>query len=127
MLLSSSQRLVRKLCPNCAHAVSVDDRVRKTFSDAKVDLSPRATHVFVPADGGCDECNKIGYKGRALVLEFLRFNDEMRAMIHRGETMQALRETAARAMGYRSLYQKGLELVSAGITSLEEVQAVCRR
>jgi general secretion pathway protein E len=108
-LLSSSllgvlaQRLVRKLCPEC----------RRQDADGR----------YHPV--GCAACGRTGYKGRTGVYELMTADDQVRALIHNRAAESELLKAAEQA-GLRSMREDGERLVSAGITSLEEVLRVTR-
>jgi type IV pilus assembly protein PilB len=72
---------------------------------------------------GCDNCKGTGYKGRVGIYEVMPITDDMRQIIMRNGTSLDV-ERQARLEGCRGLRQSGLLKVKAGITSLEEVEAV---
>lgn len=109
-LLSSSllgvlaQRLVRKLCTQCREPDPVTGHWRST---------------------GCLACNRTGFQGRTGVHELLTVDDDIRGLIHRGESESKIRETAL-ANGMASMRDDGERWVKAGITSPDEVIRVTR-
>ena len=111
-----SQRLVRKLCPNCMEPVEVP---RKTLIDMGV--KPEALEGFVPYAGkGCSECSNRGYKGRIGLYEVLTIKGEIAELILAGATPSELKREAMQ-MGMRTLRQSGLNKVKSKETSLEEI------
>ena len=72
---------------------------------------------------GCDHCKGTGYKGRVGIYQVLPITDEMRQLIMRNGTALDIAEQA-RKEGVRDLRQSGLLKVKAGVTSLEEIEAV---
>ena len=111
-----SQRLVRKLCPNCMEPVEVS---QKTLINMGV--KPEDLKDFVPYMGkGCPECFNRGYKGRIGLYEILKIRGEIMDMILSGATPGELKIQAMK-MGMRTLRQSGLSKVKSKITSLEEV------
>ncbi len=72
---------------------------------------------------GCDHCRGTGYKGRIGVYQVLPITDEMRQVIMRNGNALDIAEQA-RKEGVRDLRQSGLLKVKAGITSLEEIEAI---
>ncbi|MCU7373590.1 type II secretion system ATPase GspE [Paucibacter sp. O1-1] len=108
-LLSSSllgvqaQRLVRKLCGSC----------KRQGPDGR----------WHPV--GCPACGQTGYKGRTGVYELMVVDDELRALIHQ-RTSEGELQAAARTKGLRSMREDGERLITAGITSAEEVLRVTR-
>jgi type IV pilus assembly protein PilB len=111
-----SQRLVRKLCPNCMEPVDVP---KKTLIN--MGLSPEAAEDFVPyMSKGCSACSDRGYKGRIGLYEILKIRGEISDMIIAGATPGELKREAMR-MGMKTLRQSGLLKVKSKETSLEEV------
>jgi len=111
-----SQRLVRKLCPNCKEPVDVP---KKTL--VKMGLGPDQIDNFVPYIGkGCPDCSNRGYKGRLGIYEILKIRGEISDMILAGATPGELKHEAMK-MGMKSLRQAGLNKVRDKETSLEEI------
>ena len=109
-----SQRLVRKLCPQCKTPVTISEEERKLMGP---DLIPAGTQVFKAK--GCAACNNIGYRGRVGIFEFLELDDGIRKLMA-GDFDQAVRDYL-QAKGFRSLRHDGADKVIAGLTSIEEV------
>lgn len=115
-LLSSSlvgvlaQRLVRRLCPECAEFKPADEA---ELALLKVDEA-QIGHAC-----GCEKCNFTGYKGRLGLYELLLVDDNIRKMIH-SEASESEIESYIR-QSYASLADRGYQAVVAGKTSLEEV------
>jgi general secretion pathway protein E len=74
---------------------------------------------------GCERCSKSGYRGRVGLYELVVINDEMRRAIVEGADEQTLRRQA-RATGYRTMLEDGLDKCAARLTTLEEVMRVTR-
>jgi type IV pilus assembly protein PilB len=110
-----AQRLLRTLCPSCKRMHADPD-----ISDA---LAGDAASSQASAGSGCQHCNHTGYLGRIPVAELLTPSDELRAAISRGATAHEIR-AAMRAAGYPTMRDRALQLVAAGITSIEEVNRV---
>ncbi|EKP94155.1 ATPase, T2SS/T4P/T4SS family [Thermaerobacter subterraneus] len=119
LLAVLAQRLVRVLCPHCRQPYEPGEGVRAVFAGAGVAL-PESGLLYRP--GGCPEC-RGGYAGRQAVAELMVMNPELRELVTRGATAAELGRRAA-AAGMRTLRQAGLELVLAGVTSVEEVLRV---
>jgi type IV pilus assembly protein PilB len=114
-----SQRLVRKVCPDCAIAapVSPEDWVRIGLPPA--DLGPRAVRV----GPGCPRCQYLGYEGRVGIYELLVFGPKIGELIQRGASEAELWEVAVEG-GLKTLFQDAISKVMAGVTTLEEVGRV---
>ncbi len=126
-LLSSSllgvmaQRLVRVLCDKCkrgAPPTEAESRLINGHPDAARE------NLLLYHPGGCDACAGTGYRGRTGIYELVPVDDHMRAMIHTGESEQAL-ERHARTLS-PSIRDDGIRKVLEGATTLEEVVRVTR-
>jgi len=114
-----AQRLVRRICSNCKEPVELSDSLRHSLDR----LGPQAQAIETFYYGeGCKACRNSGYAGRAGIYELFEPNDEALDAITRGDSLQELRKIAE-ASGYTTLLQDGLEKVSAGTTTLEEIIA----
>ena len=109
---ASSQRLVRKLCPECAQTVAAPPVVAELGADA-----PRRVRVAT----GCGACSR-GYRGRTAIYEFLHVDDALLEAVADGADVDRI---AARS-DVRPLARGALDLVAAGVTSVEEAQRVVR-
>jgi len=72
---------------------------------------------------GCDICGGSGYKGRVGIYQVMPITDAMTRLILKGGNESDIADQARRE-GVRDLRQAGLLKVQAGLTSLEEVEAV---
>jgi general secretion pathway protein E len=121
-LLSSSllgvlaQRLVRLLCPYCKepHPASELDCNKLGF-DVN---SPPTFYAAV----GCEKCNNQGYHGRRGIYELMEVDEKIKAMIHDGVGEHELESYVHSKSS--SIFQHGLNLVTTGETSLEELLRV---
>jgi general secretion pathway protein E len=75
------------------------------------------------AGRGCAHCRGVGYKGRKAIAEVLLMDDPLREMIAVKAPVSQLKAHAT-AMGMRSLQSAIEALVSAGETTLDEMQRV---
>lgn len=112
-----AQRLVRRVCRDCAEEQVPSKRETEIFAKRgmKIDKIVRGR--------GCASCNMTGYKGRLAVHEVLVINDEIRRIIMNGESFSKLRDTA---MKYKTIFliDDGLLKVKQGLTTTEEVLRV---
>lgn len=118
-----AQRLVRRLCPKCAHARAVDTAVlarRLTALGLNPEEASRVATLVHPK--GCEHCRNIGYKGRLAIAEMLCVDDEVHSLVVNRAPAGVIREAALRG-GMRPLQSCGWEQVKRGLTSLEEVMA----
>lgn len=111
-----SQRLLRRVCPNCREEYVPDQKIME-ISPMKMKPGQKFYH-----GKGCDQCFHTGYRGRIGAFEILLMNDELRRDITSNADKQTFRETAARTSGYVTMLQNAEKLVSEGITTVEEVE-----
>ena len=108
-----SQRLVRKICPDCREEYHpTEDELEFLGLDSGTDMK------FYKGKG-CPNCFHTGYKGRTGVFEILLVNAEMRRAIGRRAPQEEIYEIARRN-GFHTLRERCLEKVKAGVTTVEE-------
>jgi type II secretory ATPase GspE/PulE/Tfp pilus assembly ATPase PilB-like protein len=115
-----AQRLVRIVCMECKEPYLPTEEVQyrfKTLMGSEVPF-PASFH-----GKGCKKCNNTGFKGRTGVFEFLKIDNEFRDMIANNEPEHVIRKKALET-GMKKLITHGMEKVSAGITSVEELLRV---
>jgi type IV pilus assembly protein PilB len=115
----TAQRLARKLC-SCKRPVDIPPEALLRAGFSKADLEG-SWKPFGPV--GCELCQDSGYKGRTGVYQVMPITDEMTRIILKNGTSVDIADQARRE-GVMDLRQAGLLKVKAGITSLEEVEAV---
>jgi len=112
-----AQRLVRLLCTSCkATYIPVDEE--RAILGLKSD-SKQVVHKKV----GCQHCNNTGYRGRMAIIELLRIDSKMDALIARRSPLDELRKLALEN-GFETLADDGVRRILEGLTSLEEVMRV---
>ena len=120
VILITAQRLGRKLCAKCKKPEDIPPEAlqRAGFRDDDLDGS---WQPYGPV--GCDECKGTGYKGRIGIYQVMPITDDLRQLIMRAGNAIEIAEQAAKE-GVKDLRQSGLIKVKAGITSLEEIEAI---
>ncbi|MCK5113819.1 MAG: type II/IV secretion system protein [Phycisphaerae bacterium] len=113
-----AQRLVRRICPNCKEEI-VSASQREIDYVAKEGIE----NVQLFHGAGCERCRHTGYKGRVAIYELLELGDEMRALIHTNPSVNEVRKLAVKT-GMKTLKIDGLEKVTQGLTTVEEVMRV---
>ncbi|MGB0118486.1 MAG: type IV-A pilus assembly ATPase PilB, partial [Terriglobales bacterium] len=114
--LICAQRLVRRICKDCAEPVEVPPQ-------ALIDegyTPEEAKTVQIMKGKGCTTCNKTGYKGRTGLYEVMEVDDEIRELVLVGASAVELKKKAIER-GMITLRRSGLIKVAAGWTTLEEV------
>lgn len=112
-----AQRLVRKICKNCAapHVPTESE-----FRMLNMDPSSVVSGANFMKGKGCSNCSNTGYRGRFGVFEIFVIDDEARKLIYDKVPSSVLR-ARAREMGMRTLREDGVRKVLAGLTTAEEV------
>ncbi|WP_437594572.1 GspE/PulE family protein [Sorangium sp. So ce1000] len=118
LLAVIAQRLVRKLCEECAETYELEAAV--TGEEDKVLIEKGAE---LKRGVGCQTCHMTGYRGRMGLFEMLELDDDLRDLVKARAGKRAYRE-AARRVGLVPLREAGLAKVKEGVTSLDEVLRV---
>ena len=116
LLAVISQRLVRKICPECKEEYKPGKDVINELNIPESELQGR--HFYIGK--GCNNCDQTGYKGRMAILEIMITNDEINSLIIEESSAETIRQ-AAKRNGMRSLAEGGLNAACNGLTTLEEV------
>jgi len=124
-----SQRLVRRLCPDCKEKYIPAKTTVDSFRKILAMISPKAD-IEIPSEiknlwrpKGCLKCNGIGYRGRIGIFEILGISDEIRKKIVDLATENEIIQQAMEE-GMVSLIQDGIAKALKGETSMEEIQRV---
>ncbi len=112
-----SQRLGRRLCPECKQIVTGHNKKGLAFHGfEKKEI--KDLQIYGPK--GCSHCNGTGYKGRVGLYELMEVTDEVSKAISSEVPENQLRKVGIQE-GMVTLRDAGLEKVRTGETSLEEV------
>ena len=117
-----SQRLVRRLCPECKRERPLTDSEKQIMTKIlnkygeDIDLSNVKTYDPV----GCKHCDNTGYYERIGIFEILDFTEEIKELIVQGASTLEIRQKAVE-LGYRPLIVDGIKKVINGITTLDEL------
>lgn len=112
-----AQRLVRVLCPHCKESAKPTVEERKLLGLKRTE----SAEIFKPK--GCKKCNLTGYRGRMAIVELLRIDAEMDAMIARKAHLDELQKMAF-DKGFVPLADDGIRRILEGYTSIDEVMRV---
>lgn len=118
-----AQRLVRRVCRDCAKPAPLDYATIKTYGlDVLAEKYNVKTLQAVEAVG-CLACNHTGYKGRVGIMEYLRCTPEIKTMPKdSGFSLNARKYMLDNNI--RSLTEDGFLKVIKGITTIDEVLRV---
>ena len=110
-----AQRMVRRVCPNCAtpSTVSLDER-QAYESELNEEKEQFLTGV------GCNYCAQTGYLGRTGIYEVMVVTENIRAMILTGANTDKIRALAME-QGMISLWRDGMFKVKMGVTTPQEI------
>jgi len=111
-----AQRLVRKICDNCAEPYEPKDYELETVNLTREDIKDGDLKKGV----GCKMCNQTGYKGRIGIYELMLVSEDIQKMIYKKVSSTEIRKVA-RQQGMKTLREDGLLKIMSGITTLEEV------
>jgi type IV pilus assembly protein PilB len=133
-----AQRLVRRLCPECRQAYTLEKKeieslgklydidsvfeyLKRTPESKKFveDAKDWSAVTFYKAVG-CDQCGGEGYRGRNGIYEVLAMNTNIRKLVTQEATTEEL-ETEAKKTGMATMVEDGFLKIVQGTTSLEEV------
>jgi type IV pilus assembly protein PilB len=117
-----AQRLVRRLCTECAEDYAPHEEELRTIG---LDPAHMQGQSF-KRPGGCRVCEGSGYHGRVALFELLEMDPELRELCFRGEPLNVIRQAALASGRLRPLITDGARKIIRGITSVTEVLRVCR-
>jgi type II secretory ATPase GspE/PulE/Tfp pilus assembly ATPase PilB-like protein len=119
-----AQRLVRRLCSECAQSTPINKiKLKESLAILGCDEAEAELINSLKTPVGCDRCRNTGYRGRIGLFEIFRLNDDLHELVLKRESTRTLAE-AARKQGMRTLGQSGWEKVKSGATTLDEVLRV---
>jgi len=114
-----AQRLMRKVCKNCAHSYHPSKRLLKQLEiEDQVD-----NNLVLYKAKGCRICNNTGYRGRMAVMEALEIDDDIKELILRKVPELKIKKTAI-SNGMIPLRKNALTKVIRGDTTPEELARV---
>jgi len=107
-----SQRLLKKLCPECRKRVEISDEVRRKYGIP-------FKEAYTVGDG-CPACGGRGVIGRTAVVEVLRPSVKVQSLIAEGAGETTIRY-ALKEEGFRNMWKVALVKAERGEVSIEEV------
>ncbi len=110
-----AQRMVRRICPECARPVKVSLLEQMIYTKEARD--ERTEFLY---GSGCHSCAQTGYMGRMGLYEILRMSDDIRMMLINGTSTGELRAQALKE-GMITLLRDGMLKVKANQTTPSEV------
>jgi type IV pilus assembly protein PilB len=117
VLVSCSQRLVRRICEHCKEKIKEIDLIKAK----KWGIPPQALEGGTFYEGaGCPTCNYTGYKGRIAAYEVLPVNLAIRDIIFKKGSLNDLKRESWR-QGMVTIRESAIDIMKKGITTLDEV------
>jgi type II secretory ATPase GspE/PulE/Tfp pilus assembly ATPase PilB-like protein len=118
LLCILAQRLVRKLCTECREPYEPEPEIL-------MEMGVKKKSVTIHRATGCDKCNQTGFWGRTAVYELLRITPAIKQAILAEKTIEQVTKKA-RSEGMSSLFEKGVNKVLEGVTTVDEILRVLR-
>jgi type IV pilus assembly protein PilB len=117
-----AQRLARKLCAHCCemYTPSAEELIEARVAP---DVAAASDGMVLYRKRGCPRCNQTGYRGRVGIFQLLLMNETLAELAVRRASRDEV-EREAMASGMRTLWEDGMDKVSAGLTSIEELARV---
>ncbi len=119
LLAIQAQRLVRRVCTDCASTgpISADELAVLQIT--------REECPEINRGHGCESCGHTGYRGRVGLYELLLMSDAIRHHVASGADANVICKEATSA-GMRTLREDALDKLKVGLTTPEEVVRVTR-
>ncbi len=114
-----SQRLVRRICPNC-RVLCRPTETERAFAG----LQNINTELY--EGKGCGQCNNTGYRGRIAIHELLKVTPAIQKLILSRPSNDELRQVALRE-GMIPMKDDGIHKVQQGVTTIREIMRVAFR
>jgi general secretion pathway protein E len=113
-----AQRLVRQICPSCKESYTPSNK-------ELLELGMKEASTLFYKGIGCPACFGSGYKGRHAIYELMQVSSKIKAQVLKSQDAQELRKVAIDE-GMKTLFEQGVALVIAGITTSAELLRVTR-
>jgi type II secretory ATPase GspE/PulE/Tfp pilus assembly ATPase PilB-like protein len=111
-----AQRLVRRICEQCAEEYTLSPHLERAFQSRFGSLEGAR---FLKGRG-CAACHRTGVRGRIGVYELLTVDDELRGLLAEDPSLSRLRERIF-ARGFRSIEEDAFHKACLGMIAPEEV------
>lgn len=121
---SLSQRLVRRVCKDCAKKRPFNEEEKQIMNGIakKYGIEYDFTDKYTYDTVGCAKCNNSGFYGRIGVFEILDLSENIKELIVKGASSLEIRHKAMEE-GYKPLLIDGFNKVLAGETTLKELNS----
>ncbi len=121
---SLSQRLVRRVCKDCAIKRPFNEEEKQIMNGIakKYGIEYDFTDKYTYDTVGCAKCNNSGFYGRIGVFEILDLSENIKELVVKGASSLEIRHKAMEE-GYKPLLIDGFNKVLAGETTLKELNS----
>ena len=121
---SLSQRLVRRVCKDCATKRPFNEEEKQIMNGIakKYGIEYDFTDKYTYDTVGCAKCNNSGFYGRIGVFEILDLSENIKELVVKGASSLEIRHKAMEE-GYKPLLIDGFNKVLAGETTLKELNS----
>jgi len=130
-----AQRLVRRICKDCAVEEKLEPAILKKIKERKdimgalekreTGLSENIEKLNFKIGKGCKKCFQTGYSGRIGIFELLKPNKEIHDLILSHASVEKIK-SAAEKDGFRDIIADGLDKVFKGFTTFNELLRVTK-
>ncbi|MDH4121372.1 MAG: ATPase, T2SS/T4P/T4SS family [Deltaproteobacteria bacterium] len=117
-----AQRLLRRICSHCKVQVEPDEVLLLELGLTSKEIKAVKT---LYKGAGCGQCRGSGYLGRVGVYELLMMSDPVKKLLLTSNEANQIRD-AATANGMVTMRQYGLQMVMAGMTTVEELVSAAK-
>ncbi|MBN1787310.1 MAG: type II/IV secretion system protein [Sedimentisphaerales bacterium] len=111
-----SQKLVRRLCPQCKTVAVLDEAQLEKLKDKEVNINK------IMQSTGCGYCGDTGYKGKTGVFDIMIHGDDVKAKILSSNFSVSKFENTGNEQHKINLKKQAIRLALNGVTSLEEIK-----
>ncbi len=124
------QRLVRKICDQCRYSLTMTKKeLLAYFSAEDVDKHyipvGAKSEVRIYKGKGCPICHFSGYNGRLGIYEVFEVTNPIRELIAQKKDAKVI-AIQARSEGMTTMLDDGLDKITKGVTTIEEVLRVTK-
>ena len=119
-----AQRLARRICPHCSIAHPDSEALIEKYQLHQLAARCSISRINLRQAQGCEQCANAGYKGRMAVIEYLRSDENIRA-IAKDEQFIPKAKIHNAEIGGRNLLEDGLSKAMQGLTTIDEIIRVC--
>lgn len=112
-----AQRLLRRVCPQCAVAYTPTPEEYRRLGYTHGDLAGAELMI----GRGCGACRFTGYRGRVGIFELLLLSEQVKEAVLARRTVNEIRRLSIESAGLVTLLEDGIAKAARGQVSLPEV------